>query len=149
MDETKVESFELDHREVDAPYIREAAVYRNDEYGVVTKYDIRLSQPNEDFVAPGIIHSIEHLVAVNIREIIPGVIDFSPMGCLTGFYLSVFGEGDLEEMKGKIIEAFDQASKTEDVPAMNEVQCGNYRLHEPKLAKVRLEQFVEKMKNKG
>ncbi|TDX52972.1 S-ribosylhomocysteine lyase [Orenia marismortui] len=146
MKKTNVESFEFDHRKVTAPYIREVVVYENEDYGVVSKYDIRVCQPNEDFLEPGIIHSMEHLLADKIRDIIEGVIDLSPMGCLTGFYLTVFGKRDLEEIKAKIVESFKAASEVEEVPAMNEIQCGNYRLHQPKLAKVKLEEFVSKMK---
>ncbi|WP_027340783.1 S-ribosylhomocysteine lyase [Halonatronum saccharophilum] len=148
MKESKVESFELDHTKVEAPYIREAVVYENEEFGVVSKYDIRVAQPNQDFLAPGIIHSMEHLLAYNIRDIIPGVIDLSPMGCLTGFYLTLFGRRDINLIRAKIVETFEEASKTEEVPATNEVQCGNYRLHNPELAKVRLAQFADNIKKK-
>lgn len=42
----KVESFELDHNLVKAPYVRVAGVEKNDKGSTVQKYDLRFLQPN-------------------------------------------------------------------------------------------------------
>ena len=86
MQEYKVESFNLDHTKVVAPYIRVAD--RKEWQGVtVTKFDIRFTQPNKEFLDPAAIHSLEHLLAEELRHQVDNIIDLSPMGCRTGFYL--------------------------------------------------------------
>jgi len=144
----KVESFELDHTKVNAPYIREAAVYTGPNNVKVTKYDIRFCQPNKEQLPVKAMHSIEHMLATAVREKLEGVIDLSPMGCLTGFYLTVFGHPELKEVKQKILRAVDYAVSIPEVPAANEKQCGNYLLHDRESAKEILVLFSKTMKDK-
>jgi S-ribosylhomocysteine lyase len=77
----------------------------------------------------GAIHTLEHLMAIYFREKMDDIIDISPMGCRTGFYLTRWGSSDVEEIKSALIYALEKILSTEDVPASNEVQCGNYRDH--------------------
>lgn len=86
----KVESFELDHNLVKAPYVRQAGVEEQGE-ARIEKYDLRFLQPNQDALPTGALHTLEHLLAVNLRDYLTGVIDLSPMGCRTGFYLILWG----------------------------------------------------------
>ena len=44
----KVESFELDHRKVKAPYIRKCCLLNGPQGDFVTKFDIRFLQPNKE-----------------------------------------------------------------------------------------------------
>ena len=88
----KVESFNLDHTKVTAPYVRTASKKTGPRGDVVSKFDIRFTQPNKEVLSTGGMHTIEHLVAEYIRDELDGIIDFSPMGCRTGFYLTVFGD---------------------------------------------------------
>ena len=83
-----VDSFNLDHTKVVAPFVRTAAKKTGAKGDIVSKFDIRICQPNKEFMPTGAIHAIEHIVAEFIRDEIDGVIDFSPMGCRTGFYLT-------------------------------------------------------------
>ena len=46
---------------------------------------------------PGL-HSLEHLMAENIRNHTDQVVDISPMGCQTGFYLSVINHENYDEI---------------------------------------------------
>ena len=41
------------------------------------------------------LHSLEHLMAENIRNHFDNVVDVSPMGCQTGFYLTVINHDQL------------------------------------------------------
>jgi S-ribosylhomocysteine lyase len=86
----EVESFGLDHTKVQAPYVRLAGRKRVAS-GVVEKYDLRLAQPNREALPTAALHTLEHLLAGYIRDHLPGVIDLSPMGCRTGFYLVAEG----------------------------------------------------------
>ena len=75
----KVESFELDHDLVKAPYVRQAGYEVHQTGAIVTKFDLRFVQPNQDALPTGALHTLEHLLAINIRDYVDGVIDLSPM----------------------------------------------------------------------
>lgn len=119
-----VESFNLDHRMVDAPYIRVADVKHLPHGDVLTKYDVRFCQPNVDHLEMDTTHSIEHTFAELSRNHSDRVIDFSPMGCQTGFYLLMSGEPAEEEIRDLVARTLTDLIDADEVPAANEVQCG-------------------------
>lgn len=94
----KVESFQLDHTIVKAPYVRAAGVEHDEKGSTVQKYDLRFLQPNEDALPTAAVHTLEHLLATYLRDEIKGIIDISPMGCRTGFYLILWNEHEPEEI---------------------------------------------------
>ena len=64
---------------------------------VIYKYDIRLCIPNSCSIPSDAMHSLEHILAIEVSSIIGAMkpmvmgieyIDISPMGCGTGFILS-------------------------------------------------------------
>ena len=131
----KVESFELDHTKVKAPFVRRCCVLNGKSGDVVTKFDIRFMQPNvEELQSPGI-HTLEHFMATFMREKTDDIIDLSPMGCRTGFYLTMWGEHEISEIIDMTNYALEKILVQTEIPAMNEIQCGNYRLHSLELAK--------------
>ena len=79
-----VESFQLDHTKVKAPYVRYIDTETGPHGDVISNYDLRLTQPNKQAIPTGGLHTIEHTIAVLLRERIPGYIDCSPFGCRTG-----------------------------------------------------------------
>ena len=95
----QVESFQLDHRKVVAPYVRKAGVLNGQHGDVVTKFDLRFLQPNKEAFGTAAMHGLEHLLANFLRESLTGIIDLSPMGCRTGFYLSIWGDREASEIK--------------------------------------------------
>ena len=123
----KVESFKLDHTKVKAPYIRKCCELKGANGDIVTKFDLRFLQPNEETFGTAAIHGLEHLLATYLRETLDGIIDLSPMGCRTGFYLSIFGNRDSEEIKVAVENALKEILEAKEIPAANEIQCGNYR----------------------
>ncbi|ULQ58834.1 S-ribosylhomocysteine lyase [Brucepastera parasyntrophica] len=147
-----VESFALDHTKVRAPYVRLAGKKTGPNGDIVTKFDIRFCQPNEEFMTTGGIHTLEHLMAEYIRDEIDGVIDLSPMGCRTGFYFTVFGGRDEEYIAEKIRNVLVKVAawpETEEVPGVDPVMCGNYRDHNLSDAKAWAAKWVEGIDNKG
>ena len=54
-----VESFNLDHTKVVAPYIRLVGVYSGDNGDKIYKYDIRFCQPNKEHLEMPNLHSLE------------------------------------------------------------------------------------------
>lgn len=123
----RVESFELDHRIVKAPYIRKCCVLNGEKGDKVTKFDIRFLQPNKEAFGTAAMHGLEHLLANFLRESLNGIIDLSPMGCRTGFYLSIWGDREASEIKVAVEEALKKVLDAREIPAVNEIQCGNYR----------------------
>ena len=123
----KVESFELDHRKVKAPYIRKCCTLNGPQGDYVTKFDIRFLQPNKEAFGTAAMHGLEHLLAYELRNNLEGIIDLSPMGCRTGFYLSIFGDREASEIKVAIENALKEVLKATEIPAANDIQCGNYR----------------------
>ncbi len=138
-----VESFTLDHTKVKAPFIRKCSAYKGSRGDTVTKYDIRFTQPNEDEMDSAAIHSLEHLMATYMREYMEGIIDLSPMGCRTGFYLTVWGSPETDEIKETVIKTLKDVASSCEVPAINPIQCGNYRLHNPDLAREYAKRILE------
>jgi len=125
----KVESFELDHTKVRAPYVRLASLEEGPRGDIVAKYDLRFITPNKGAISTGGMHTLEHLLAMYIRDELDGIIDISPMGCRTGFYLTKFGRTPLPEVKEALEKALEKVIKAEEVPAANEIQCGNFKDH--------------------
>ena len=123
----KVESFELDHRKVKAPYIRKCCLLEGKMGDKVTKFDLRFLQPNEEAFGTAAMHGLEHLLAHELRSNLDGVIDLSPMGCRTGFYLSIWGDRDAEEIKEALEKALNKVLVANGIPAANAIQCGNYK----------------------
>ena len=98
MKQMNVESFNLDHTKVVAPYVRLAGRKLGANGDEILKYDIRFKQPNKEHMEMAGLHSIEHLMAENIRNHTDKVVDMSPMGCQTGFYLAVINHHDFDEI---------------------------------------------------
>lgn len=146
----KVSSFNLDHTKVVAPFVRKADRKVGANGDVVTKFDIRFTQPNVEFMSTGAIHTLEHLVAEYIRDEIDGVIDFSPMGCRTGFYFTVFGDVDEAYIATRLLIVLKKVSVWDKpIPATTAKECGNYRDHDLEGAKMWAEKWCRGIEEKG
>ncbi|MEL4358574.1 MULTISPECIES: S-ribosylhomocysteine lyase [unclassified Luteococcus] len=119
-----VESFNLDHTLVAAPYLRVADRKVLPQGDVLTKYDVRFCQPNREHLEMPVIHSLEHTMAENFRNHADYIVDFSPMGCQTGFYLIVAGDHEQAEIEELVAATLNDVLQATEVPAANEVQCG-------------------------
>lgn len=126
-----VESFDLDHTKVRAPYVRLAGVKKTPHGDSISKYDLRLLQPNHGAIDSAALHTLEHLLAGYLRDHLKDVVDVSPMGCRTGMYMAVIGEPD----EAGVLRAFeaalkDTAAHDRPIPGVSELECGNYRDHD-------------------
>lgn len=119
-----VESFNLDHTKVKAPYVRLVGVTEGEHGDKVYKYDIRFCQPNKEHMEMPGLHSIEHLMAENIRNHIDNVLDIGPMGCQTGFYFSILNHSDYDQVLEAIEKTLQDVLEADEVPACNPIQCG-------------------------
>ncbi|HFU9598093.1 TPA: S-ribosylhomocysteine lyase [Streptococcus agalactiae] len=130
--EVVVESFELDHTIVKAPYVRLISEEVGPVGDIITNFDIRLIQPNENAIDTAGLHTIEHLLAKLIRQQINDLIDCSPFGCRTGFHMIMWGKQDATEIAKVIkssLEAIAGGVTWEDVPGTTIESCGNYKDH--------------------
>ena len=117
--EVIVESFELDHTIVKAPYVRLIGEETGPKGDVISNFDIRLVQPNEDSIPTAGLHTIEHLLAKLIRTRIDGMIDCSLFGCRTGFHMIMWGRHTSAEIAAVIKDSLKEIAETttwEDVP---------------------------------
>ena len=139
----RVESFELDHNKVKAPYVRVAGVENDEKGSTIQKIDLRFLQPNTDAFPTGAVHTLEHLLATYLRDHLEGIIDVSPMGCRTGFYCIKWNESSAEEIAQALENTLHDVLETEMIPAVTARECGNYRDHSLFSAKEYAKQVLE------
>ena len=123
-EQLNVESFNLDHTKVKAPYIRLAGVTKGENGDEIHKYDLRFKQPNKEHMEMPALHSLEHLMAELSRNHSEKIVDISPMGCQTGFYLSLINHDNYEDVLDLVEKVLEDVVQAKEVPACNEVQCG-------------------------
>jgi S-ribosylhomocysteine lyase len=132
-----LDSFMVDHVNMPAPGVRVAKKMKTPKGDTITVYDLRFAKPNKEIISEKAMHTLEHLFAGYMRDNLPNyeIIDISPMGCRTGFYMSVIGEPKDEE----IVEAFKKSMQnildTQNIPEANIYQCGSCYMHSLEAAK--------------
>ncbi|HIP93517.1 MAG TPA: S-ribosylhomocysteine lyase [Desulfurobacteriaceae bacterium] len=132
----KVESFEIDHDKLMPPYVRVSKKIKTPKGDDITCYDLRFTYPNLEFISQKGIHSLEHILAYRLREHYDKpIIDISPMGCRTGFYISVIGKEDSKGLLKAVKKALLDVLKEKKVPGSRKKECGNYKEHSLKEAK--------------
>ncbi len=139
----RVESFDLDHNKVKAPYVRVAGVEQDPKGSTIQKIDLRFLQPNTDAFPTGAMHTLEHLLATYLRDHLEDVIDVSPMGCRTGFYCIKWNEASTEDIAQALEKTLQDVLETEEVPAVTAKECGNFRDHSLFSAKEYAKQVLE------
>ncbi|MFQ5500188.1 MAG: S-ribosylhomocysteine lyase [Candidatus Zixiibacteriota bacterium] len=127
----KPESFSIDHTRMAAPQVRKAALLTGPAGDRISKFDLRFVKPNTESIPTGAMHTLEHLLALFLRQHLEGIIDVSPMGCRTGFYLTVWGDVTDDAVRMALVGSLRQIAATdwEYVPGATEKECGNYRDH--------------------
>lgn len=133
-----VKSFQFDHTAVTAPYLRLVESYRfntfDNKWCDLRKYDLRIMQPNKEFMTPAGMHSLEHCLAHALRNVESTfpikVWDVSMMACQTGVYISVIVPFDVSnsDVASLITRALRVILTYTTVPGATEKQCGNYKL---------------------
>ena len=117
----------MDHTKVKAPFVRKCGLLTGEKGDKVSKFDLRFMQPNEAAIPTAALHALEHLLAGYLREEVDNVIDLSPMGCRTGFYLLLAGDYKSQDIVELIREMFVFIRDYHDeVPGASAKDCGNY-----------------------
>ncbi len=137
-----LDSFRVDHTIMPAPAVRTAKTMKSPCGDIITVFDLRFYKPNKAMMSEKGIHTLEHLFAGFIREHLNSkkveVIDCSPMGCRTGFYMSVLGNPSEKKVASAMKKALQDVLKVKrkkDIPELNIYQCGTYKMHSLKEAK--------------
>lgn len=125
----KVESFSLDHDIVKAPYVRLAGKEQHQTGAVIQKYDMRFLQPNKEALTTAAVHTLEHFLAIHMRDELEGLIDISPMGCRTGFYLVIWDEHTPAEIAQALKNVLNIVLEADAIEATTATECGNYKDH--------------------
>ncbi|WP_034916528.1 MULTISPECIES: S-ribosylhomocysteine lyase [Erwinia] len=131
-----LDSFTVDHTIMAAPAVRVAKTMKTPHGDTLTVFDLRFCKPNKEVMPERGIHTLEHLFAGFMRNHLNGdgveIIDISPMGCRTGFYMSLIGTPDEARVAKAWKEAMQDVLKVSDqnkIPELNEYQCGTYQMH--------------------
>ena len=155
-----LDSFTVDHTIMPAPAVRKAKGMKTPSGDDITVFDLRFVKPNKGILSQEGIHTLEHLFAGFIREHLNSkkveIIDVSPMGCRTGFYMSVLGKPKEAKVAAAWLLAMEDILKVKrkkDIPELNVYQCGTYKMHSLKdaknIAKRILKKGVSIMSNKS
>ena len=131
-----LDSFKVDHTKMTAPAVRQAKTMTSKSGDDITIFDLRFIAPNKGALSGRGIHTLEHLYAGFMREHLNSdtveIIDISPMGCRTGFYMSLLGRPDEKDVakawEASMRDILTVASE-DDIPELNIYQCGNYKMH--------------------
>ena len=154
-----LDSFMVDHTKMPAPAVRVAKTMSTPSGDTITVYDLRFYRPNKDMFSAKAIHTFEHLFAGFMRDHLNSknveIIDISPMGCRTGFYMSLLGNPNEKEVGKawkKSMKDILAVRRKKDIPELNKYQCGTYKMHSlkkaKKVAKMVLKKGVGVMSNK-
>ena len=147
-----LDSFKVDHTKMKAPGVRLAKTMKTPKDDIINVYDLRFCLPNKEIMSEAGTHTLEHLFAGFMREHLNSkdveIIDISPMGCRTGFYMSLIGSPNVD----KVIKAWESSMKDvlnvasqSDIPELNIYQCGTASMHSLKEAK----EIAQNVLNKG
>ena len=131
-----LDSFKVDHTRMPAPAVRLAKTMQTPKGDVISVFDLRFTRPNCELLSEKGIHTMEHLIAGFMRNHLNNtrveIIDISPMGCRTGFYMSVVGEPSVYDVK----DAWEASMRDvlricdeRDIPELNIYQCGTAKMH--------------------
>ncbi|MGL5147679.1 MAG: S-ribosylhomocysteine lyase [Plesiomonas shigelloides] len=131
-----LDSFTVDHTRMAAPAVRVAKTMQTPHGDTISVFDLRFCVPNQEILSEKGIHTLEHLFAGFMRDHLNGngveIIDISPMGCRTGFYMSLIGAPDAQRVADAWLAAMQDVvhvASQDDIPELNRFQCGTCAMH--------------------
>lgn len=131
-----LDSFKVDHTKMPAPAVRLAKVMKTPKGDDISVFDLRFCVPNKDLMSEKGTHTLEHLFAGFMRDHLNSnsveIIDISPMGCRTGFYMSLIGTPDEKSVARAWEAAMRDVLSVQDeskIPELNIYQCGTCKMH--------------------
>ena len=145
-----LDSFTVDHTIMNAPAVRVAKTMSTPKGDTITVFDLRFCKPNIDIIGEKAIHTLEHLFAGFIRQHLNSdsveIIDLSPMGCRTGFYMSLLGSPSEQQVADAWLKSMEDVlavANQSDIPELNLQQCGTAAMHSLEQAKETANGIIE------
>ncbi len=145
-----LDSFTVDHTIMNAPAVRIAKTMSTPKGDSITVFDLRFCKPNQEIIGDKAIHTLEHLFAGFIRQHLNSenieIIDLSPMGCRTGFYMSFLGTPSEQQVADAWLKSMQDVLKVasqDDIPELNLYQCGTAAMHSLDQAKTTASLVIE------
>ncbi len=146
-----LDSFMVDHTKMKAPATRVAKTMTTPSGDIITVFDLRFYAPNIGVMSEKGTHTLEHLFAGFIRDHLNSddveIIDVSPMGCRTGFYMSLLGTPDeivVSKAWSRAMEDVLKVQNQDDIPELNIYQCGTCKMHSLDEAKEIAKEVLDK-----
>lgn len=139
-----IQSFTIDHTRL------KPGIYVSRDDRLFRTFDLRITEPNkEPAVAIAAMHSMEHLMATWFRNSRVGqdVVYVGPMGCLTGMYIVMTGDYNVQQMRELTMECLEWILTQDEVPATTPETCGNYLLHDLPMCKWECRRYLERLRN--
>lgn len=131
-----LDSFKVDHTKMPAPAVRLAKTMKTPKGDTISVFDLRFCVPNKDIMSEKGTHTLEHLFAGFMRDHLNSneveIIDISPMGCRTGFYMSLIGtpnESLVAKAWGEAMKDILNVKSQSEIPELNIYQCGTCAMH--------------------
>ncbi|MFG2472588.1 S-ribosylhomocysteine lyase [Streptomyces canus] len=121
---------EVDHRRVAPPYLRLISCLSGTAGDRVYQWDLRLSQPNREHLDLAVVHSLEHMLLTYLPQHIPQVVNVGPMGCQTGFYLTIVNSDSYDQVLTAVHAALADAAEATEVPHANTTDRGRAAMHD-------------------
>lgn len=127
-----VPSFSVNHLTLkEGLYLRE--IKKLNFFTKIYNWDLRFKAPaDRKYLTNGVMHSIEHIMALKLREIIGDkYIGFYTYGCKTGFCLTT-KPMKKEEVRNALVEVIEHTIpilSKEEIPCLTPEECGQPSLY--------------------
>lgn len=125
-----VKSFEVNHRTLrPGLYLRQT--FRLNLFSKVYIWDFRVIAPRNSqnkALSASVMHTLEHFLAFHLKAdkfLGQKIISVNAMGCGTGFYIETSSNIGRDLNNALLRVAAIPLNSKEDIPCLNEVQCGN------------------------
>lgn len=127
---------EIDHRVIKAPSIKLRGVHAFTSGERVYSIDLRFRRPNADeYMTSAEAHSMEHFLLEGFGRLLPkSFVALGVMGCRTGFYLTLMGEGHRKPIEDALAAILRDMRVATEVPYANAGQCGHWQDHDLRAA---------------
>lgn len=123
---------ELDHRQLKAPSVKLRGAHPGPRGDTVYCVDLRFRHPNADeYLSHTELHSVEHFLLEGYSRLMPEhFVGVGVMGCQTGFYLTLLGEGRRRVIEDALEQILRGMLTAGAVPYARVDQCGRWQDHD-------------------
>jgi S-ribosylhomocysteine lyase len=123
---------DLDHRRLKVPSVKLRGAHHGANGDFLYCVDLRWRRPNAgEYLTTTETHSLEHFMLDGFSRRLPhNFIGVGIMGCLTGFYLTLLGEGRRQVIEETLESVLNDVLAASEVPYARMDQCGDWQNHD-------------------